>query len=87
MYLQPFLAYNTKNAVTATFSSESTANWNADSGQTWTIPIIAQMNKLSTLGPFPASYGFGAGYYLATPDGGPDWKLRAVFVLLLPKKK
>lgn len=87
MYIQPFLAYNMKHAVTATFSSESIANWDADSGQTWTIPVIAQVSKVSTFGPFPASYGIGAGYYLATPDGGPDWKLRFLFALLLPKKK
>jgi hypothetical protein len=84
-YLQPFVAYGLKSGVTFTLSSESTANWEADSGQQWTVPLILQVSKVTRLGPFPFSMGAAYGYYLETPDGGPSWKLRMNFSVLLPR--
>ena len=87
MFLQPFLAYNTKNLYTFTLQSESTANWNAD-GDTWTVPINVVVSKLSSFGPFPASFAIGVGAFAASPDvGGADWKLRAALTILLPRKR
>ena len=37
-------------------------------------------------GPTPISYAAGAGVYLDSPDGGPEWKLRGVVTLLFPVK-
>jgi|KBSSwiStaDraftv2_1062776.scaffolds.fasta_scaffold26427_6 hypothetical protein len=48
----------------------------------WTIPINVVVAKLSTFGPFPASYRAGLGVFPAHPDVGPTWKLRAAIVLL-----
>jgi hypothetical protein len=87
MFVQPFMAHTNKRAVTYQLSSESTANWKADDGDQWTVPIIAMVSKVSSFGPFIASYGAGVGGYVVSPEGGPDWKLRAMFTLLLPKKK
>ena len=88
MFLQPFVAYGTKNAVTYTLQSETTANWRADSDQRWTIPINVLVSKVTKLGPFPFSIGAGAGYFLESPDAsGARWKLRAVFTLILPRAK
>jgi hypothetical protein len=84
-YLQPFVAYGLKSGVTFTLSSESTANWKADSGQQWTVPLILQVSKVTRLGPFPFSLGAAYGYYVETPDGGPSWKLRMNFSVLLPR--
>lgn len=86
MFLQPFLAYNTKNLWTITLQSETTANWKADEDR-WTVPINLLFSKLSSFGPFPASYAFGVGVFAAHPDTGPTWKIRAAIVLLLPRKK
>jgi hypothetical protein len=86
MYLQPFLARITSAGVTYTVSSEMSANWEADSGEQWTIPIIAQVSKVTRLGPFPFSIGIGAGYYVEAPEQiGPKWKLRMQFVVMLPR--
>lgn len=38
MFLQPFMAYNTKSLWTITLQSEMTANWEAES-DTWTVPV------------------------------------------------
>jgi len=86
-FLQPFLAYQFPGALTLTLQSESTYNWEAESGEAWTIPINVIVSKVTKMGTFPFSVGGGAGYYADSPSIGPDWKLRAVFTLLLPGKK
>ena len=84
-FLQPFLTYTTPTGVSLTVNSESTANWEADSGEKWTVPLNFQVAKIARFGPFPFSMGAAAGVYAASPTGGPSWKLRALFVLLLPR--
>jgi hypothetical protein len=86
-FLQPFLAHTGESAVTFTIQSESTANWEAPSGEEWSIPLNVVVSKVARFGPFPASYGAGAGVYLASPDGGPEWKLRSTVTLMLPSAK
>ena len=85
---QPFIALTRPSGVTITLQSESTANWNApNDDDTWTVPINLLLSKVTTLGPFPFSVLGGAGVYVAKPDGGPEWKLRAKFTLVLPSRK
>jgi hypothetical protein len=86
-YLQPFLAYTTKTAVTYNISSESTANWEAASGEEWTVPITLSVSKVTKLGPFPFSFSVGAGVFVETPEGGPEWRLRFTATLILPRAR
>ena len=87
-FFQPFIAWTRPSGVTLTLQSESIANWNAGTdSDRWTIPINATVSKVTTLGPFPFSVLGGAGVYVASPDSGPDWKLRVAFTLILPGKK
>jgi len=85
-FLQPFLSHTNKKAVSITIQSEAAANWEAASGDEWSVPINILVAKLAKFGPFPASYGGGAGVYLASPSGGAEWKLRSVVTVLLPVK-
>jgi hypothetical protein len=82
--LQPSFAYTTAKAVTLTLQSETTANWEAASGNVWSIPINALITKVARFGPFRGSFGGGVGYFLDSPDGGPEWKLRGIATILLP---
>jgi hypothetical protein len=85
---QPFFAYGAKGAVTYTIQSEATANWlAADESDTWTVPINLLVSKVTKLGPFPFSAAAGVGSYVQSPTGGPEWKLRTAFTLILPKGK
>ncbi len=86
-FLQPFLSYTTKKGVTVAVNSESTADWEAAEGEEWTVPINLLISKITKLGPFPFSMGGGAGVFIEQPIGGPEWKLRAIFTLILPKSK
>jgi len=86
-FLQPFVALFLPKAMTLTLQSESTCNWEANDGERWTVPINVLLSKVTKLGPFPFSVLGGAGYYVETPTGGPDWKLRTAFTLILPAGK
>ena len=87
MFLQPFLAYTTKDAWTYTIQSESTGNWQIDGDGRWNVPINLAVAKLSTFGTFPASYQLGGGYFVVHPDNGATWKIRAAITILMPRKK
>jgi hypothetical protein len=45
------------------------------------------VSKLSSFGPFPASYQVGFGVFPVHPDVGPSWKIRAAIVILLPRAR
>jgi hypothetical protein len=86
-FFQPFVAYCTRSGVTYALQSESTANWRADDhSEVWTIPINFLVSTVTKLGPFPLSVQGVAGVFVASPTGGPEWKLRASFILVLPRK-
>lgn len=84
-YVQPFLAYTTKDAWTLSLNSESTYYW--DTGE-WTVPINAQVQKLVHFDKQPIALFVAGRYWAVSEDGvGPeDWGLRAGMTFLFPKK-
>lgn len=83
-FLQPFVAYTTKDAWTFTLNTESTYNWEADE---WSVPINFQVAKLLVIEKQPVSLFAGLRYWAASPDSGPDGiGVRAGITLLFPKK-
>src|SRR5215475_2927704 len=87
MFLQPFATLQMKHAVSLTFTSEETYNWEAASGQQSTVPIQAFLAKVTRLGPFPFQVMGGGGYFAARPDGAQHWMVRLNFILILPREK
>lgn len=85
-FLQPFVSYTTSTAVTYGVNLEASANWEAASGDEWTVPLHLTVTKLTKFGPFPMSVGGGVGIFTAAPGGTPDWRLRFVATLLLPRR-
>jgi len=82
-FLQPFLTYTTKNAVSTTLLTESTYNW--DSAE-WSVPLILVLNKVTKVGGQMLSFGGGVRYWAQSPDNGPEgWGGRLVFTLMFPK--
>ena len=86
MFVQPFLAYTTKKALTLSVQSESTGNFKADDEQ-WTVPINFIVSKVASFGMFPASYQVGFGAFAVHPETSPSWKIRGAIVLLLPRQR
>ena len=84
-FLQPFFSYGTSNGYTFTLNTEAAANWEAASGEQWTVPVMFLASKVTRLGRRPISFTIGPGIFVAKPEGGPRWRLRAAVVLLFPR--
>ncbi len=62
-----------------------TANWEASSGNEWTIPLGGGVGKIFRTGKQPVN-GQVQGYYnVEKPDFGAEWTLRAQLQFLFPK--
>ena len=81
-FLQPFVSYTTKKAMTFTLNTESTYDWH---NRQWTVPVNAMVQQLMKLGKQPVALTVGGRYYADKPSGGPDWGLRLAVILLYPR--
>lgn len=80
-FMQPFVAYTWPNAWTFSFQSESTYNWETEN---WSVPFNIAISKLVRWGKLPVSLQAGVGYWLESPESGPEgfrFRLQANFVL------
>jgi len=83
--IQPFASYTWPNAWTVSVQSETTYNWESES---WSVPVNIAASKLLFWGKLPVSLSAGAGYWLDSPESGPEgfrFRLQANFVF--PKSK
>ena len=62
-----------------------TANWEAESGQQWTVPFGGGAGKLIRVGKTPVDIQAQAFVNVVKPDFAGDWSLRLQFKLLFPK--
>ena len=62
-----------------------TANWEADSDNTWTIPFGGGVGKIFSIGSQPINTQLAAYYNVEKPEFGPDWQLRFQVQFLFPK--
>jgi len=82
-FLQPFVAYTWPNAWTVSVQSESNYNWETEK---WSIPLNLAASKLVRIGRLPVSLQGGIGYWLETPDSGPEgWRFRLQANIVLPR--
>lgn len=82
-FLQPFLNYNLGSGLSIGVGSEATANWDAD--QAWTVPLLFNVSKVTSLGARPVSFLLAAGPTIASPDGGASWRFRMAVTFLFPR--
>jgi hypothetical protein len=84
---QYFVNYNFKKAKGWYLTSAPiiTANWEAESGNEWTIPVGGGGGKIFRIGKQPVNAQMQAFYNVEKPENGPDWQLRLQFQLLFPK--
>ncbi|MCC6868112.1 MAG: transporter [Burkholderiales bacterium] len=83
--LQPFLNYNFEGGTYLTSSPILTANWKADSGNQWTVPLGGGIGHIFHLGRLPVNTQIGAYYNVVKPDYGPHWQVRAQVQFMFPK--
>jgi len=85
MLIQPFINYNLGRGLAIGTSPIITSNWEAPSGQKWTVPLGAQVSQIIPIDKVPVNFLLGAYYNIEKPDSGPDWTLRFQIALLFPK--
>jgi len=87
MLLQPFVNYNIGDGWYLTSSPIVTANWKAESGDKWTVPVGAGVGKLFKVGKLPINTSIQGYYNAEKPQFAADWQLRFQVQFLLPTFK
>ena len=62
-----------------------TANWDANSGNRFTVPIGGGAGRVVRIGKAPVDMKLQAFYNAEKPDGGATWSMQFQFKLLFPK--
>ena len=81
-FLQPFFSYTWPTSTTLAVNVESSYNWNTNE---WTVPIIADVGQLVSIGVQKVQFRFGGRFFPTTPSGDPDWGVRFQITFLFPK--
>jgi hypothetical protein len=85
MLLQPFVNLNMPGGWYLVSSPVITANWKADSDDTWTLPVGGGVGKIFRIGELPLK-GTIQGYYnLERPEYAAESTLRLQLQFLFPK--
>jgi hypothetical protein len=85
MLLQPFVNFNMPGGWYLVSSPVITANWKADSDDTWTLPVGGGVGKIFRIGELPLK-GTIQGYYnLERPEYAAESTLRLQLQFLFPK--
>jgi len=83
--VQYFVNYNMAGGWYLTSAPIITANWEADSGQRWTVPVGGGVGKIFRVGSQPMNAQVQTFYNVDKPDSVGDWSLRIQLQLLFPK--
>ena len=82
---QYFITLNFKGGWYINTTPVMTANWNADEGEQWTIPVGAGGGLVTHIGSQHIKFQLQAYSYVAKPTNGPDWLMQFTVMLLFPK--
>ena len=83
--LEPFVNYNLENGWYLITDIIITANWDAPSGQVWTVPLGGGAGKLFKAGKQAMNVRAEAYYNVVRPDSAPDWQWGFTVQFLFPK--
>ena len=82
---EPFVNYNLPNGWYLITDLIITANWEADSGDKWTVPLGGGVGKLFKIGDQAMNARTEAYYNVEKPDNAPDWQWGFTIQFLFPK--
>jgi hypothetical protein len=85
MLIQPFVNYNFKGGFYLTSSPIITANWKADSSNTWTVPIGGGVGQIFRIGKLPVNAQAQVYYNIVRPEPIGEWAARLRVQFLFPK--
>jgi hypothetical protein len=75
-FSQVFVNYNLNKGWYLSSAPIITANWEAESGDQWTVPLGGGAGKLHHIGKLPVDFQVQAFYNVVKPEFGADWSLR-----------
>ena len=81
---QYFINYNMNDGWYLTSEPIITANWNAESGNQWTVPFGGGVGKIFKIGKQNLNAQVQAFYNVEKPEHAPEWQLRLQFLYRLP---
>jgi len=82
---QPFVNYNFGKGWALAFAPIINANWDADSGNQWTVPLGLGISRTTVFNKRPLTLGLQYYYNVERPEGAGANQLRLVISLLYPK--
>ena len=85
LFVQPFINYNLKRGWAISTTPAITANWAADSGQKWTVPLGLGVSKVTMVGKQPINVVLQYYNNVVRPDAAGAYMVRMMFILLYPK--
>jgi len=83
-FMQPFINYNLKRGWAISTSPAITADWNAPSGQEWTVPLGMGVSKITMIGKQPMNVLLQYYHNVTRPDNAGADVVRMQFTLLYP---
>ncbi len=86
-FIQPFINYNFHRGWSISTSPNITADWNAPSGQEWTVPLGLGVSKVTGIGKQPVNISLQYYHNVVRPDAAGADVVRMVFALLYPVER
>jgi hypothetical protein len=85
LLLQPFVNYNLPGGWYLVSSPILTADWTADSGNRWNVPVGGGIGKIFRIGSQPMNASLQAFDYPIHTSLGPSWAVRFQLQFLFPR--
>ena len=85
LLLEPFINYNLAKGWYLITDLIITANWDAPSGDQWTVPLGGGVGKIFTIGKQAMNTRIEAYSNIERPEGAPDWVLSWTLQFLFPR--
>jgi hypothetical protein len=83
--IEPFLSYNLDKGWYLTTDLIITANWQATSGNEWTVPLGGGVGRVMKWGSQPVNLRGEYYYNVVKPTGAPEWQMSFTVSFLFPK--
>lgn len=76
LIIQYFINYNFDHGWYLTTTPVNTKNWEAESGNDWTVPVGGGIGKLHKFGKQPVDFKLQSFYNVVTPRFGAEWQIQ-----------
>jgi hypothetical protein len=86
-FVQPFINFNLPGGWAISTAPGITANWEAENGQQWTVPLGLGFSKITVVAKIPLNVALQYYGNAVRPDGAPSGMVRMQFNLMFPRGK